>query len=186
MLISENSLTPLLIDGAYLVKSKEFQDARGTLIKTYTTSLLESYGVSFTSVEDYSTVSKKGVIRGLHYQLHPFSQGKIISCVHGEVFDVIVDLRRSSATFGKASCNVLSSGNHLSVYAPRGMAHGFLSLSEGSIITYKADNIYSPEHERGLNWNDKSLSIRWPEIGQYVVSDKDRSWPTIQDCQTLP
>lgn len=182
MLVSENSITPLTLEGAFLIKPKEFQDERGTLLKIYTSELLNSVGINFQVVEDYATYSKKGVVRGLHFQKEPCSQAKLVSCYAGDIFDVIVDLRQGSPTFGKWASNLLTGSNRHAVYVPRGFAHGCLSLSEGSLLAYKADNAYSPQHESGVRWDDKALGIKWPHMGSYIVSAKDSALPSLNDC----
>ena len=135
-----------------------------------------------TFVEEYLSVSKKGVLRGLHYQTGAHSQAKLVRCVRGEVLDAIVDLRKSSPTFGKAATALLSENNMLSLYAPRGFAHGFLALTEGASVLYKADNDYAPAHEKGIMWDDPAISISWP-IKNPILSDKDKKWSALKDAQ---
>lgn len=174
MLASDNSVAELPLKDALLLRPREFRDPRGVFFKLYTSELLASKGVRFDIAEDYLTHSGKGVLRGLHYQTDPFSQAKLVTCLRGSIFDVIVDLRRSSPSFGRWYGVVLSAGRPDTLYAPRGFAHGCLSLEDDTVVTYKADNPYTPAHERGLLWSDKGLSIRWPDVGEIQVSGKDQ------------
>jgi len=170
----------LPLEGAFIIKPKEFYDERGAFFKLYNREILKSRDVEPLFAEDYISISKKGVIRGLHYQLAPFAQAKLVRCNRGEVFDVLVDLRKSSRTFGKCASLTLSEENKLSVYVPRGFAHGFLSLADDSILSYKADNDYSTPHERTLLWNDKALGIKWPKLDRYLLSKKDEAGATFE------
>lgn len=173
MIKQELEIVDMELKDAFIIRPKEFYDERGTFLKLYNREILKSRNVEPFFAEDYISISKKGVIRGLHYQLDPFAQAKLVRCVRGEVFDVLVDLRKNSSTFGKWKSVILSEENRLSVYVPRGFAHGFLSLVEDSIVSYKADNDYSTAHERTLLWNDKTLGINWPKLDQYLLSKKD-------------
>ncbi|NYZ74263.1 dTDP-4-dehydrorhamnose 3,5-epimerase [Candidatus Micrarchaeota archaeon] len=165
----------LPLEGAFIIKPKEFYDERGAFFKLYNREILKSRNVEPFFAEDYISISKKGVIRGLHYQVDPFAQAKLVRCNRGEVFDVLVDLRKSSRTFGKWTSLVLSEENKLSVYVPRGFAHGFLSMVDESVVSYKADNDYSTPHERTLIWNDRTLNINWPKTEKYLLSKKDQA-----------
>ncbi len=175
MATHELQIEDLPLRGAFIIKPKEFYDERGAFFKVHDREILKSRNVEPLFPEDYFSISKKGVIRGLHYQMDPFSQAKLVRCVKGEVFDVFVDMRKSSMTFGRHTSVILSEKNNLCVYIPRGFAHGVLSLSEDSVVSYKADNDYSQAHERTLLWNDKKLDIEWPSMSNYILSKKDQA-----------
>jgi dTDP-4-dehydrorhamnose 3,5-epimerase len=166
-------------EGAFLIKPKEFHDERGDFYKNYTGKVLEARGVKPLFMEEYCSVSKKGVVRGLHYQEGEFAQGKLITCTRGRVLDVVVDLREGSGTYGKWLSNMLTGKNRLSLYIPRGFAHGFMALSDGAVTCYKADNDYSPGHEGGIRWDDPALGIKWPKMKKVIVSGKDSGWPPL-------
>jgi len=171
----------LPLGGAFIIKPKEFYDERGTFIKIYDRAILKTKGVEPVFPEDYLSISKKGVVRGMHYQLEPYAQAKLVRVVTGSSFDVIVDMRRSSPTFGKWISVTLSDENRLALFVPRGFAHGFLSLKDDTQVSYKADNDYEPAHERGVLWNDKALGIEWPKMN-YIISSKDKSWPSFEQA----
>jgi dTDP-4-dehydrorhamnose 3,5-epimerase len=169
----------LPLKGAFVIRPKEFHDERGAFYKSYDRAMLSSRGVEMAVSEEFFSVSKKGVVRGLHYQAEPYPQAKIVSVLRGAAFDVIVDLRKSSPTFGKWASVELSADNLTALYVPRGFAHGFLSLENGTLMLYRVDNDYSPRAERGIIFDDKTLAIKWPRM-EYVLSQKDRSWPSFE------
>lgn len=155
-----------------LIEPKVFEDARGSFYESYHQRRLAEAGLTAQFVQDNHSHSKHAVLRGLHYQVvRP--QGKLIRCVLGEVFDVAVDLRRSSPTFGRWLGTTLSAENRLQIYVPGGFAHGFLVLSETADVVYKCTDFYAPEHERTIAWNDPKLAIDWP-LAEPILSDKDR------------
>ncbi|MFH0737708.1 MAG: dTDP-4-dehydrorhamnose 3,5-epimerase [Candidatus Micrarchaeota archaeon] len=169
--------TPL--QGAFLIKPKEFHDLRGDFYKTFTRRALEAKGVKPYFAEEFFSLSKRGVVRGLHFQTGALAQGKLVSCSKGEIFDVIVDMREGSVTYGRWISNILDEGGRVSLYVPRGFAHGFMALSAEAETFYKADNDYSPAHEGGIRWDDPALGIRWPDVGKVIVSEKDAGWPAF-------
>ncbi len=179
MIKSELEAVNLPLQGAFLIKPKEFYDERGAFHKLYTRKLLESKGVGCFFAEEYLSISKKGTLRGFHYQTGKFGQAKLVRCVHGEVFDVIVDLGEKSPTFGNWYSVRLSEENRLGLYIPRTFAHGFLAMEDGSALLYKADSDYSPQHEAGIIWNDKRLNVAWPKMERYIISEKDGKWPAF-------
>ena len=183
VLASDNSITELPLKDALLIKPREFRDMRGVFFKLYTSKLLASYGVRFDVAEDYLTYSEKGVLRGLHCQDEPFSQAKLVTCLRGRIFDAIVDMRRSSPTFGKWCSVILEGGKPDTLYVPKGFSHGNLSMEDGTIVTYKADNPYSSEHEHGILWSDPGLKISWPDVGHVSVSEKDKKLPCLKDAK---
>jgi dTDP-4-dehydrorhamnose 3,5-epimerase len=168
------------IDGLTLIKPLVFKDDRGVLIKDFHEDVLERHGVSFTIKEQYSQVSQSGVLRGLHFQrIKP--QAKLVRVLYGTVFDVALDLRRESATFGQWKGFLLSADNNLQLLIPAGFAHGYLSLTE-SIVLNRSDQLYDSESDTGILYNDASIGICWPmdEIDELVVSSKDKALPSFE------
>ena len=158
-----------------LFQRKKFEDERGLLSEGFKISEFGEFNEKkVTFVQDNFVVSKKNVIRGLHYQAKPRSQAKYISVLLGEIFDVIVDVRMNSETFGKCFVFNLSSDNCKSLWVPKGFAHGFLTLSEKSIVSYKLTDYYSPEHDKSINWNSRKLDIPWPNKFNIILSEKDK------------
>ncbi len=157
-----------------LLEPRVFQDERGFFLESYNRRTFEqAAGLSVEFVQDNQSFSVRNVLRGLHYQiLQP--QGKLIQVMAGEIFDVAVDLRRSSPTFGKWIGVTLAGGSHRMLWIPQGFAHGYIVLSEHAIVFYKTTDYYAPEHERTILWNDPALGIKWPLEGEPMVSDKDR------------
>jgi dTDP-4-dehydrorhamnose 3,5-epimerase len=150
-----------------------FPDARGHFLETYNRrALREAAGVDAEFVQDNQSFSVRGVLRGLHYQIRQ-AQGKLVQVLAGEIYDVVVDLRRSSSTFGRWTAVELSAASHRMLWVPKGFAHGFLVRSEQALVQYKVTDYYAPEHERTLLWNDPQLGIRWP-IEAPLLNDKDR------------
>jgi dTDP-4-dehydrorhamnose 3,5-epimerase len=151
-----------------------YQDQRGFFLESYNRrTFREATGLDIEFVQDNTSFSVRNVLRGLHYQIRQ-PQGKLVQVMAGEIFDVVVDLRRSSPTFGKYVATTISGGGHRMVWVPPGFAHGYIVLSEHAIVFYKTTNYYAPEHERSLLWSDPALGIRWPLEGEPIVSDKDR------------
>ena len=167
----------LSIPDVILIKPKVFGDERGFFLETYKQSDFSGFGINGNFVQDNRSFSKKGVLRGLHFQTSPFEQAKLVTAVKGRIFDVAVDIRTASKTFGKYVSVELSETEHNMAYVPRGFAHGFLAL-EDSIVEYKADNPYSKEHESGIMWNDPKIAIRWPTSNP-LISEKDSAWESI-------
>ena len=173
---------PLRIPGLTLIQPQVFRDQRGFFKEVYKLSSFFAQGIPEQFLQDNFSFSKQGVIRGLHYQLEPKAQGKLIIASQGEIFDVAVDLRQGSATFGEWLGIRLSSENHHMLYIPPGFAHGFQVLSSQALITYKVTMEYAPEFERGILWRDPSLGINWP-LSPPILNSKDQQWPTIQDAE---
>ncbi len=165
-----------------IIIPKVFEDERGFFMETYKKEEFEKNGIKGEFLQDNHSHSKPGVLRGLHFQREPYAQSKIVRCIKGKIFDVAVDLRESSSTFGKYVGVILSDENKKMLYIPRGFAHGFLVLSEGADVIYKVDNIYAPEYEGGLIWNDSDVGIEWPEI-EPILSEKDKKWPTLRELK---
>jgi len=158
--------------GVKLIEPKVFGDDRGFFMESWNARAFAQAGIDATFVQDNHSRSRKGVLRGLHYQVE-HAQGKLVRCVAGEVFDVVVDLRRSSPTFGRATALTLSAQNQRMLWVPPGFAHGFLALSEFADFLYKTTDYWYPEHERTLLWNDPALGIRWPLAGAPILTAKD-------------
>ncbi len=164
-----------------LVTAKAFGDHRGLFMETYKRSEFEASGVPEMFVQDNYSHSIRGVLRGLHYQKHPKAQGKLVGVVRGEIFDVAVDIRQGSPTYGQWVGVMLSAKDHRMLYVPVGFAHGFCVLSEETDVVYKATAEYAPELDRGILWSDPALGIRWP-IAQPIFSSKDASLPVLRDA----
>lgn len=170
--------------GLIIIKPIVFPDYRGYFMESYNQATFMNNGISFSPVQDNESKSSKGVIRGLHYQLKPFDQAKLIRVIQGKIFDVALDLRKDSVTFGKWFGVELDSENKDQVLIPRGFAHGFSVLSDTAIIQYKCDNVYNPQYERGINLNDPELDINW-KLGSTVpvISEKDLKHPFFQNAE---
>ncbi len=158
-------------------------DERGFLSETWSRRALEASGLDLSFVQDNHTLSKRrGTVRGLHYQVEPFAQDKLVRVISGAVLDVAVDLRRSSPHFGRHVAVEISADNWSQVLVPRGFAHGFCTLAPATQVLYKVTSHYSPQHDRGLLWSDPELGIDWPVSEEdAVVSDRDRSWPRLSE-----
>ena len=169
-------VTPLSIPDVLLIEPRVFEDARGFFFESFREDVFRketSLNVSF--VQDNHSKSVKGVLRGLHYQLPPHAQGKLVRVIQGEVLDVAVDIRKSSPTCGQYIAEILSGDNKKQLYVPEGFAHGFLTLSDTSEFLYKTTNFYHPESERCILWNDSTLNISWPKDLNIQLSSKDLS-----------
>jgi dTDP-4-dehydrorhamnose 3,5-epimerase len=166
-----------------LIEPMVFEDERGFFMEAYNYREFEMMGIRERFVQDNFSMSRRGVLRGLHFQVEPFAQSKLVRCIRGEIFDVAVDIRVGSPTFGKWHGVILSEENRLTLYIPRGFAHGFLALSDIAEVMYKVDNFYSPEHERGIIWNDPDIGIEWP-IEDPILSDKDGKYPRLREVIT--
>ena len=173
------------IPDVLLIEPTVFSDSRGFFFENYHRELFLKNGIAADFVQDNHSSSAKGVLRGLHYQVPPRAQAKLVRVVRGEAFDVVVDIRRNSKTFGRCACEILSAQNRKMLYIPPGFAHGFLSLEDGTEFLYKVSDLYSPEHERGILWNDPALAIPWPKVsGSFVLSEKDKKYPTLARTET--
>ena len=172
------------IPDVLIIEPKVFGDARGFFFESFNQRQFEQLtGFAPHFVQDNHSRSARGVLRGLHYQIQQ-PQGKLVRVIAGEVFDVCVDLRRSSPTFGKSVCVSLSAQNHRQLWIPPGFAHGFLVTSESADFVYKTTEYYAPEHERALLWNDAALSIPWPLEGEPVLSAKDKAGVPLAQAET--
>tara|TARA_B110000467_G_scaffold43323_1_gene39814 strand:- start:433 stop:969 length:537 start_codon:yes stop_codon:yes gene_type:complete len=174
------TFTRLSLSEIVLIEPKLFPDIRGYFHENFKESEFSANGIDLKFVQDNVSFSTKSVLRGLHYQKAPKGQAKLISVISGEIFDVAVDLRKDSKTFGKWISQILSNENHKMLYIPEGFAHGFCTLSDTAHVLYKTTNEYSYEHERGIIWNDPDILISWP-IQNPLVSEKDKKLPRLQN-----
>ena len=173
------------IPDVLVLEPRVHQDARGFFLESYNRrTFKEATGLEVEFVQDNTSFSVRNVLRGLHYQVR-HSQGKLISVMAGEIYDVAVDLRRSSPTFGKCVGVSLTGGGHRMIWIPQGFAHGYIVLSEHAIVLYKTTDYYAPEHERTILWNDPALGIRWPLEGEPIVSDKDRRGSAFRSAEVF-
>jgi len=170
------------IDGVIIVEPTAYGDSRGYFMETYQKEDFVKGGITVDFVQDNQSMSTKGVLRGLHFQKQ-FSQSKLVRCIRGEVFDVAVDLREGSPTFGKWEGVILSAENKRQFFIPKNFAHGFLVLSDEAEFVYKVDDFYHPNDEGGLMWNDPDIGINWPITEDMTInlSDKDKIHPPFKD-----
>ncbi len=176
--------SPLSLEGPLLILPRVFGDPRGFFLESYKQSEFEAAGVHEAFVQDNHSVSTRGVLRGIHYQLPPHSQGKLVRVTSGSVWDVCVDLRKNSATFGQWLGMELTDENHKMLYVPPGFGHGFVVTSERAHFQYKSTQEYDPSAERGIRWDDPDLAIDWP-IKDVCVSDKDAALPRLSDAEVF-
>lgn len=173
--------TPTAIPDVLVLEPKVFGDARGFFFESFNERAFhQQTGTQVSFKQDNHSRSAKGVLRGLHYQVRQ-PQGKLVRVVRGAIFDVVVDIRQASPTFGKWVGVELTEENHLQLWVPPGLAHGFLVVSESADVLYKATDYYAPEHERSIAWNDPAIGIRWPLDGAPLLSAKDAAAPTMTD-----
>jgi len=168
-----------------VLEPKIHGDHRGFFLETFRSSVFAEAGLPDRFVQDNHSKSSAGILRGLHYQIRQ-PQGKLVRCINGVVFDVAVDIRRSSPHFGQWVGVELSADNKLALWVPPGFAHGFLVLSESAEITYKCTTYYAPEHDRSLLWNDPDLAIAWPDTAPVVLSEKDKLAPPLKLADLFP
>lgn len=173
----------LALEGPLLITPQVFADERGFFLESWNQDLFDRFVGPTRFVQDNHSRSSSGVLRGLHYQLHPQPQGKLVRCVRGEIFDVAVDLRRSSKTFGRWIGAQLTESNHKQLWVPAGFAHGFLTLSTEAEVLYKTTHPWSRTCERAVRWNDPHLAITWPELPERHprLSSKDAEAPFLAD-----
>ena len=172
------------IKGVYIIEPRVFNDARGYFFEAWKQAEFGEHIGKVNFVQDNESKSSRGVLRGLHYQKGDYSQAKLVRVIKGCVLDVAVDIRKSSPTFGKHVMVELSGENKRQFFIPRGFAHGFLVLSDEAIFTYKVDNVYAPQADAGIRWNDPALGIEWP-IGpkEVLTSEKDLKQPLLKDAE---
>ncbi len=168
------------IDGVCLIDVKTYGDSRGYFMETYKESEFLAAGLNYRFIQDNQSLSRRGVIRGLHFQ-KKYSQAKLVRVLRGEVFDVAVDFRKGSTTYGKWIGVYLSEENHRQFLIPKGFAHGFAVVSEEAVFSYKCDELYHPEDEDGIIWNDPDINIEWPDVGEIILSEKDTKYKTLRE-----
>lgn len=175
---------PQSIPDVFLIEPKVFGDSRGFFYESFNQQAFgAATGVRYDFVQDNHSRSSRGVLRGLHYQLPPRAQGKLVRVVRGAVFDVAVDIRKGSATFGQWVGALLTEDNHRQLWVPPGLAHGFLVMSESADFLYKTTDYYSPEHERCIRWDDPQLAIDWPEVDAEIqLSAKDQAGRSLAEA----
>ena len=172
------------IKGVYIIEPHVFNDARGYFFEAWKNEEFQRYVGKINFIQDNESKSSYGVLRGLHYQKGEYSQAKLVRVIKGKVLDVAVDIRKSSPTFGKYVMVELSDENKRQFFIPRGFAHGFLVLSEEAIFTYKVDNVYAPQLEASIRWNDEDIHIEWPiETKEVLTSEKDLKASSLKDAE---
>jgi dTDP-4-dehydrorhamnose 3,5-epimerase len=171
-------LTPIPLQGAYIIDMPAFADARGSFIKTFHATTLAQQGIAFNLRESYFSLSKKDVVRGMHFQTPPHQHAKVVFCPQGAIVDVIVDLRKGSPTYGQHFATELSAANHKAYYIPEGFAHGFKALTDDAITYYLVSSEYSQPNDTGIRYD--SIGYNWGTDNP-IISDRDLSFPTLQD-----
>lgn len=178
-------VTKTSIDGLVILEPKIFGDDRGYFMESYKSSFFKEYFLGVSFIQDNESKSGYGVLRGLHFQKPPFAQAKLVRVLEGEVLDVAVDLRKDSPTYGKHESVVLSAENKKQFYVPRGFAHGFVVLSKTATFFYKVDNVYAPDYDSGIIFNDAALNIDWKiDQAEIQLSPKDKQLQLFQDFQS--
>ncbi|MBP3837780.1 MAG: dTDP-4-dehydrorhamnose 3,5-epimerase [Prevotella sp.] len=174
------------IEGLYVLEPRVFKDARGYFLETWNEKDFNAHVSDTHFIQDNESKSSYGVLRGLHYQKGEFSQAKLVRVIQGRVLDVAVDLRKDSSTFGRHFAIELSDENKRQLFVPRGFAHGFLVLSETAVFAYKVDNVYAPEHEASIAWNDPTINIQWPiDINDISLSEKDKRGVELNEAEVF-
>jgi dTDP-4-dehydrorhamnose 3,5-epimerase len=177
------NVTKLEIPDVMVFEPRVFGDDRGYFFESFNTEVFsECTGLDVRFQQDNHSMSRRGVLRGLHFQSAPMEQGKLVRVVQGEIFDVAVDIRPGSPTFGKWVSQILSDENKKQMWVPEGFAHGFLTLSDRAEVLYKATNFYAPKLEGCLAWDDADIGINWPEVGEILLSEKDRMGQGLAQC----
>lgn len=172
------------IEGVWIIEPKVFNDARGYFFEAWKKEEFEQYVGKVDFVQDNESKSSYGVLRGLHYQKAEYSQAKLVRVIKGKVLDVAVDIRKQSPTFGKHVMVELSESNKRQLFIPRGFAHGFLVLSDEAVFTYKVDNVYAPQHEASIRWDDEEININWPIAkADVITSEKDLKGKSLREAE---
>jgi dTDP-4-dehydrorhamnose 3,5-epimerase len=172
---------PITLEGVRLFEPLVFRDHRGDFVKTFHVDAYAQLGIEFSLAEEFYSVSKKNVLRGMHFQLPPHDHAKIVYCVAGRVLDVLLDLRKSSPTFGRSIGVEMGVGNHRILYIPSGLAHGFLALEDNSLMVYQTSAMHAPTHDAGIHW--ASFGFEWP-VQSPIVSARDEGFGRFSDFQT--
>jgi dTDP-4-dehydrorhamnose 3,5-epimerase len=177
-------ITKTILEGVIIIEPTVFSDNRGWFMESYNSQKHLQYGLDFKFIQDnHSYSAKKGTLRGLHFQLNPKAQTKLIRCTKGSIYDVVVDIRKNSPTFKKWIGIEINADNKKQVLVPKGFAHGFLTLSDDTEVQYKVDEIYWPALERSIIWNDPSINIDWPIDSKPILSEKDNTAPLFKEVE---
>ena len=172
------------IEGVKIVEPKVFRDGRGYFCETYNAERYKAAGITADFVQDNESFSSKGVVRGLHWQAAPHTQAKLVRVIRGAVWDVVVDIRKGSPTFGRHVAVTLTGENMRQFFIPRGFAHGFIVLEDDTLFSYKCDSLYCPSADRGMRFDDPALGIEWPDVGvELKLSEKDMKHPTLDGIE---
>lgn len=175
-------VTESKLKGVKLIEPKAFGDHRGFFMESYNEKVFKENGIFENFIQDNHSLSKEaGVLRGMHYQLAPKAQTKLIRVATGAIYDVVVDMRKGSPTYGQWEGYILSEHNKRQLLVPKGFAHGFCTITENVNVLYKVDELYSPEHDRGIAWDDEDLAINWP-VSNPILSEKDGKHPQLKDA----
>ncbi|OGI65831.1 dTDP-4-dehydrorhamnose 3,5-epimerase [Candidatus Nomurabacteria bacterium RIFCSPLOWO2_01_FULL_39_18] len=175
-------IIPAKIKGVLIIEPDIFEDNRGWFVASYNKKKLSEFGINTEFIQDNHSMSKtKGILRGLHFQNHPFSQAKLVYCTRGAVLDVVVDLRKNSPTYKKWLSTLLSEENKKLLFIPRGFAHGFITLTDNALFQYKVDNDYDKASERSIRFDDPEIGIDWGNANPLLI-DRDRNAPLLKDC----
>ena len=178
------NVQPLAISDVKLIAPKRIEDSRGYFAEVFKADWFRSVVADVEFIQQNKSLSRRaGTLRGLHLQVSPFAQGKLLRCLQGAMFDVAVDLRHGSATYGRWLGTILSAENGHQLWIPEGFAHGFLTLSENTIIHYGVTSPYSPAHERGVRWDDPTIAVRWPIETQPLLSERDKVLPELAEVE---
>jgi dTDP-4-dehydrorhamnose 3,5-epimerase len=174
-------LQPADIDGSFRISIRKIEDDRGFFARVWDEPVFEAHGVPVRNIQtNISYNRRRGTIRGLHWQVEPYGESKLLRCTRGSVFDVAVDLRRGSPTYGRWQGVRLTAEEGNLVFVPAGCAHGYQALEDDAEVSYQVSHAYVPGSERGIRWNDPALAIEWPIVDDVIVSDKDGAWPDVQ------
>ena len=172
------------IDGVKIIEPQVFRDARGYFCETYNADRYKAAGITVDFVQDNESFSAKGVVRGLHWQAAPHTQAKLVWVIRGAVWDVVVDIRKGSPTFGRHVAVTLTAENMKQFFIPRGFAHGFIVLEDDTLFSYKCDDLYDPPSERGIRYDDPAIGIPWPDVGMKpILSEKDTRHPGLAEIE---
>ncbi|MGW8958250.1 dTDP-4-dehydrorhamnose 3,5-epimerase [Paenibacillus sp. NPDC055715] len=168
---------PTPLNKAAVIELEPIRDSRGHFVRSFCKKTMDTHGIPFEMTQSNVAFNlKSGTLRGMHFQLPPYCEDKIVTCFNGAIYDVIIDLNRESSTFGKWYGLMLSDENCLSLYVPKGFAHGYLTITDNASIHYMVSENYTPSHESGVRWNDQAFGIKWPEVEHLIISKKDESW----------
>ena len=179
------NITETSLKGVFIVEPKVFGDERGWFMESWSKRKFEDGGINVEFLQDNQSFSAaKGTLRGLHYQLNPMAQAKIVRCTRGEIFDVAVDIRKGSPQYAKWVGATLSATNKKQLFIPRGFAHGFITLTDDVEVQYKADNYYAPDCDGNIRWDDPDINVEWP-IAPIILSDKDKAAPLLKERTNL-